>query len=82
VCHAATAIHVADDGIRAMIAERRIGLGQIAALVGVPTSFELDEAAQEETSFWRAYRLWGDQFEFRIIETFPGHLYPDVREPA
>ena len=82
VCQATTAIHVADPGIREMIVERRIGLGQIATLVGVPTSFELDEAAQEERSFWRAYRLWGDEFEFRITETFPCHLYPDVPEPA
>jgi hypothetical protein len=82
VCRAATEIHVADAGIREMIVERRIGLGQIAALVGVPTSFELDEAAQEERTFWRTYRLWGDEFEFRITETFPCQLYPDVPEPS
>lgn len=81
-CRAATAIHVGDTTIRDLIVEQRLGLGQIAALMGVPTSFELDEAAQEEHSFWRTYRLWGDGFEFRITETFASHLYPDVAELA
>ena len=82
MCGATTAIHVDDPDIRKLIVERRLGLGQIAALVGAPTLFELDDAAQEDGSFWRTYRLWGDGFEFRITETFPGHLYPDVPEPA
>ena len=79
---ATTTIHVADPAIRDLIVEQRLGLGQIAALIGVPTSFELDEAAQEGRSFWRTYRLWGDGFEFRITETFLSHLYPDVAELA
>src|SRR5262245_50362707 len=82
VCSANTVIHVADAGIRALIAEQRLGLGQIAALLNVPTSFTLEAAAKGEQEFWRTYRMWGDGFEFRITETFPSSLYPDVGEPA
>jgi hypothetical protein len=30
---------------------------------------------EDETSFWRHYRMWGDGFEYRITETFDQHLY-------
>lgn len=82
VCTATTVIHVADSAVRALIVEQHLGLGQIAALLGVSTSFALEAAADGEHDFWRTYRMWGDGFEFRITETFPAHLYPDVVEPA
>jgi hypothetical protein len=82
VCRATTTIKVADAGIRELIAERRLGLGQIAALLGAGTSFELDDAEDGAASFRRSYRLWGEGFEFRITEVFPAHLYPDVDEPS
>jgi chorismate-pyruvate lyase len=78
VCRAATEIDVVDPRIREMIVERNLGLGQIATLLGVRTSFELDEVGQETGSFWRMYRLWGEGFRFRITETFPAELYPDL----
>ncbi|MGH8773894.1 MAG: hypothetical protein ACRDWI_01555 [Jiangellaceae bacterium] len=75
-CRAETEVHVEDRLMRELIAERSIGLGQISTLLGVRTNFELEAAAEDETSFWRRYRLWGDGFQFRITETFPGELYP------
>ena len=74
-CRATTEIDVADPRIREMIVERNLGLGQIATLLGVRTSFELDEVGQEASTFWRTYRLWGEGFRFRITETFPAELY-------
>ncbi|MET0146495.1 MAG: hypothetical protein ABW122_04715 [Ilumatobacteraceae bacterium] len=81
-CRADTAITVDDDGLRDLIVEQRLGLGQIVAFVGVRTLFELDAAAQEADEFWRTYRLSGVGFQFVITERFPEHLYPDVPEPA
>jgi hypothetical protein len=80
-CTAETTIHVSDSTVRELVVERRHGLGQIAVLLGVPTSFELEQAAQDVDRFWRRYRMWGSGFEFRITETFPDHLYPDAPEP-
>ncbi len=77
VCRADTDVHVDDTRIRELIVERSIGLGQISALLGVRTAFELQEAGQEDTTFWRRYRLWGDGFQYRIQETFPAILYAD-----
>lgn len=82
VCRASTAITVEEPAIRSMIAEQRLGLGQIAALLGARTTFVLDAAGQDAVSFWRAYRLVGDGFQFRITETFANDLYPDIDEPA
>ena len=80
-CTAETTIHVSDPTVRELVVEGRHGLGQIAVLLGVSTSFELEQAAQDVDSFWRRYRMWGHGFEFRITETFPDHLYPDGPEP-
>ena len=69
-CRADTVVHVEDDRMRELIVERSIGLGQIAALLGVRTNFELDDVGEDDAWFWRHYRLWGDGFEYRITETF------------
>jgi hypothetical protein len=76
-CTAETDVHVDDAEIRQLIIEQSIGLGQISALLGVRSTFELQEAAQDEGSFWRTYLLWGDGFRYRITERFPADLYAD-----
>jgi chorismate-pyruvate lyase len=74
-CRATTEIRVADERMRQLIIERSIGLGQIVALLGERTQFELDEVADEPDEFWRRYRMWGDSFSYVITETFPKELY-------
>jgi hypothetical protein len=75
-CHADAVVRVEDARMRELIVERSIGLGQIAALLGVRTNFELDDVGADGAHFWRTYRLWGDGFEYRITETFADDLYP------
>ncbi len=74
-CRATTEIRVGDARMRQLIVERSIGLGQIVALLGERTNFELDEVADEPDVFWRRYRMWGDSFTYVITETFPKDLY-------
>jgi chorismate-pyruvate lyase len=74
-CAATTEIRVADARMRQLIIERSIGLGQIVALLGERTNFELDEVGDEPDRFWRRYRMWGDSFDYVITETFPKELY-------
>jgi chorismate-pyruvate lyase len=77
-CRAHTDIDVEDGQIRQLIIERSIGLGQITALLGVRSTFDLESADQDDSTFWRTYRLWGDGFEYRITETFPAGLYDEI----
>jgi chorismate-pyruvate lyase len=75
-CRADALVHVEDPRMRELIVEGSIGLGQIAVLLGVRTTFELDEVGEDDGHFWRRYRLWGDGFEYRITERFDQDLYP------
>jgi hypothetical protein len=75
-CRAEALVHVEDGAMRELIVEGSVGLGQIAALLGVRTGFELDEVGEDDRQFWRRYRLSGDGFEYRITERFDQELYP------
>jgi chorismate-pyruvate lyase len=75
VCHAITEARIAHPEIRRLLLEGELGIGQISAALGLVASFALDDAGHGEGIFWRAYRLWGDGFSYRIRETFPAQLY-------
>lgn len=77
-CRARSEIEVESEEIRALIHERRIGLGRISAGLGVHTSFDLEAAGATSDGFWRRYTLEGPGFLYRIHECFPAALYPDA----
>ncbi len=77
VCHAVSEARVTDPEVRRLMLEGKVGLGQISAMLGVPTWFALEEVGQNTGRFWRVYRLWGDGFSLRIREVFPEVLYGD-----
>lgn len=77
VCRARTDVLVEDEGIRRLLRERTIGLGQIIELLRVPTRFELEEVGVDDACFWRVYELRGSGFACRVREEFPVVLYPE-----
>lgn len=74
-CHAETTATVRDLRIRQLLTETGMGIGQITALLGLRTTFELDDAGEGGGMFWRAYRLYGEGFDYRITEVFQADLY-------
>jgi chorismate-pyruvate lyase len=74
-CHAVSVVHVEDDRVRELVVEQNIGLGQISALLGIRTTFELVDAGRDDGTFWRDYLMAGEGFEYRIHESFPADLY-------
>ena len=80
VGRATTEAQATDPDIRRLLLEGDMGLGQISALLGTPVSFALDQTGRQPDAFWRAYRLWGKGFSYRIREVFPESLY--LGEPA
>ena len=78
VCHAVTTIHVTDHAIETLLRESSLGIGQIVAVLGRRASFSLEDVGEDEHSFWRAYRMWGEGFDYHIHESFDLSHYPDV----
>jgi hypothetical protein len=76
-CHAETTATVTDLRIRQLLTETGMGIGQITALLGLRTTFELGAAGEGGGAFWRTYRLTGEGFSYRITEVFQADLYPD-----
>ena len=81
VCRASSDLTLEDPWIRALVEERRLGIGHIVRHLGVEASFTLDEVGREREGFWRRYALFGPGFRYAIRETFPGHLYDAAMAP-
>jgi hypothetical protein len=64
-----------------LLRESELGIGQIITLLRRQANFSLELVGDDETTFWRRYRLTGEGFDFQIRETFQKVLYPDVAEP-
>ncbi len=71
VMKAESAIYTAREDVRALVLERKLGLGQIMEKLGIRPEFKLIEAAQDDEHFWRVYKLHAPDVTYTIKETFP-----------
>lgn len=81
-CHALTHMRLTDEAMAALLRESDLGIGQVITLLRRQASFALELVGDDESTFWRRYRLAGDGFDFQIRETFQKALYPDLPEPT
>lgn len=78
VCHAISQVSGTDNGIMRDVEEGKIGLGQILLKHGLNPQFRMLKVGQDDTTFWREYKLTAPGIVYRITEIFPKELYANL----